>query len=194
MDTKKCSRCKEVRSVDQFWKSIHATDGLQSRCVTCMKADARDWRSKNQHKRREQYKRWFAANPDSRKRYDVFHRFKKYGITEQQFNEMLRRQNYCCAICGTDNPLGSNGTWAIDHDHSCCPASCRSCGKCIRGILCQLCNQGLGCLRESLSNLRMATAYLENPPARQVLQPSPTSAPHETQSSSQTGEDPHWLM
>src|SRR6266496_914731 len=33
----------------------------------------------------------------------------------------------------------------IDHDHDCCPGSA-SCGKCIRGFLCGLCNSAIGML------------------------------------------------
>ena len=46
-------------------------------------------------------------------------------------------------MCGTPEP-GGHGTWNVDHDHACCPEGGRSCGKCIRGLLCMECNKYLG--------------------------------------------------
>jgi hypothetical protein len=53
-----------------------------------------------------------------------------------------------CELCGRELYLGK-GTggsqgFNIDHDHSCCNRGARSCGKCIRGMLCTSCNTGLG--------------------------------------------------
>jgi hypothetical protein len=64
-----------------------------------------------------------------------------YGKTPEQVQEMLKAQGSCCAICKTTDP-GTKG-WVVDHDHECCPGT-KSCGECIRGILCSRCNLGLG--------------------------------------------------
>lgn len=54
----------------------------------------------------------------------------------------------------------------IDHDHDCCPvpprAQTRSCGKCVRGLVCFRCNTALGYI-ELYGEL--AYAYLAGPPA-----------------------------
>lgn len=63
-----------------------------------------------------------------------------YGLTPEQFDAMLEAQGGGCAICGH-----SDRSLEVDHDHTCCPGK-KTCGKCVRGILCRRCNRGLGCL------------------------------------------------
>lgn len=65
-------------------------------------------------------------------------RMSKYGLSDPQFQKMLEDQVGKCAVCET--PL--SGKTYLDHDHTCCPGIC-SCGKCVRGILCSACNNGL---------------------------------------------------
>lgn len=61
----------------------------------------------------------------------------RYGITEEEYNALLSEQNYSCAVCGV--PFGTGASKVnIDHDHNCCPGT-KSCGKCLRGLLCSNC-------------------------------------------------------
>lgn len=62
----------------------------------------------------------------------------RYGMTVADYDAMEARQNGVCAICGGPPRAGSN--LHIDHDHACCPVRKRSCGKCVRGLLCPTCN------------------------------------------------------
>jgi len=71
---------------------------------------------------------------------------------------MLVAQGGGCAICGTVVP-GGKGQFHIDHDHACCPKA-RSCGKCIRGLLCGNCNVGIGMLGDNADRLGKAFSYL----------------------------------
>jgi hypothetical protein len=82
----------------------------------------------------------------------------RYGITFAQFTELLEAQGRCCAICGTTEP-GGRGNFHIDHDHACCPGI-KSCGKCIRGLLCSACNTSLGGFKDDPKRLLAAVAYL----------------------------------
>jgi hypothetical protein len=75
---------------------------------------------------------------------------------------MLAAQGGRCAICGSTDPRGGDGaSFAVDHDHACCPANRRSYGKCLRGLLCHPCNQGLGMFRDDPAVARAAADYLE---------------------------------
>lgn len=84
--------------------------------------------------------------------------YRKYRITGEQYESLLETQGGVCAICGS--PPESNKMLAVDHDHNCCPGS-KSCGQCIRGLLCLRCNVSLGNFRDDLGLLRNAISYLE---------------------------------
>jgi hypothetical protein len=85
------------------------------------------------------------------------HRLHNYGITAEQYDAMLAAQGGGCAICGEQCTSGRR--LAVDHDHACCPGD-KTCGKCVRGLLCGPCNQGIGKLRDSPRLLIAAASYL----------------------------------
>lgn len=76
--------------------------------------------------------------------------FKKYGITEIEWNDLFAAQGSACAICRSTAPSSIVG-WHTDHDHNT--------GE-VRGILCENCNRGLGMYQDDVSFLRRAAAYL----------------------------------
>lgn len=93
-------------------------------------------------------------------------RQEKYGITAEQYDLLLDKQEGRCFIC-LCKPRSKS--LAVDHDHKCCKAR-KSCGKCIRGLLCMRCNHTLlGAAKEDPELLDRASSYLRNPPARGVL-------------------------
>jgi hypothetical protein len=67
----------------------------------------------------------------------------KYGLSEEEYQRLFTNQGGCCGICRSKE-TGTKRTahLFVDHDHSCCPG--RSCGKCVRGLLCYRCNHRLG--------------------------------------------------
>ena len=78
-----------------------------------------------------------------------------YGITLDQFMEMLRRQEGKCAICGEDITRVVKGRIqaCVDHDHS---------TEAVRGLLCSACNKGLGFFRDNTRVMRAAILYITN--------------------------------
>jgi hypothetical protein len=83
-------------------------------------------------------------------------RLREYGITWGEFDRLVIAQHGRCAICDTELTLPQ-----VDHEH----------GGDVRGLLCAKCNKGLGNFLDSPAALRAAAAYLEYPPARDVLTP-----------------------
>lgn len=86
------------------------------------------------------------------------HRLANYGLTWQAYQALLASQGNACAICR--RACASGRMLAVDHDHSCCPDPRMSCGRCIRGLLCGACNQGIGKFEDEPERLRAAAAYL----------------------------------
>ena len=87
----------------------------------------------------------------------------RYGITEEDYEELLVKQKYSCKICGQkpdkcqtqpdkcqtqpDKPL------YVDHCHQ---------TKTIRGLLCHKCNIALGHMNDNPEQLERAATYLRN--------------------------------
>lgn len=133
---KRCSRCATWKPESAFASSKGKADGLQSQCREC---------------KAEQYRQNAGAVRDKM-------REQRFGINREAFDELFTSQGNRCAICRSDDP-GTN-FWAVDHDHACCPGSDKTCGECIRGILCVRCNHALGHARDSVEILSSMITYL----------------------------------
>lgn len=81
----------------------------------------------------------------------------KYGITVDQHEAMLQEQGGGCAVCG--GPTKDGREFFVDHDHKCCPGQ-RTCGTCVRGLLCGDCNLGIGYFDDQIDKLLSAIEYL----------------------------------
>lgn len=70
---------------------------------------------------------------------------RKYNLGGGGFERMLDAQGGVCALCKLPEITGKS--LHVDHDHECCPERARSCGGCVRGLLCHSCNTTLGLIR-----------------------------------------------
>lgn len=183
---KTCSDCGEEKDLDSFSKSKAGKFGRTSKCKECQRVYAAAWRKDNKEERAEYNRKWREENRDehnaaTRKRYaenievsrakrktylkanphiERKARLKaKYNLTVEQYNQMLEDQNYACAICNTQPEPGKN--LSVDHDHSCCPGE-KSCGRCVRKLLCFTCNSGLGMFKERVDLLEKGLDYLRS--------------------------------
>ena len=73
METKKCSKCGEVKELGDFYKKADSPDGFRSDCKVCVCEKARKWREENKERKAETNRRWYQENKERRKLY-----YKKY--------------------------------------------------------------------------------------------------------------------
>ena len=100
-----------------------------------------------------QQKQWALSNKDKVREYSRLHtrksiahrRFKKYGVTQEEYTSMYESQNGRCLICNEKNDL------VIDH--------CHTTNK-VRGLLCNACNKAIGFFRDDPIRCISASKYL----------------------------------
>lgn len=88
-----------------------------------------------------------------------------YGIGEEQYQELLASQGGRCAGCR--RATGASKRLAVDHDHSCCPGP-KSCGRCVRGLVCSTCNDVLAHFRDDPYAFERMASYLRDWPSRRA--------------------------
>ena len=145
-DTKACRKCGGIKPLREFSLSRKATETTnavyRSDCKVCCSARAMQW---------------FQDNPGrtsaNRRKFNLA---KNYGISLEEYNDLLRKQGSVCAICGQDEPsahgrTGKQFRLAVDH--------CHDTGV-VRGLLCQKCNRAVGLFGDDPILLRKAISYL----------------------------------
>lgn len=109
---------------------------------------------------------WFSANNNATDKLHSYCRrcitLIKHNLSPSDYTDILESQNGKCPICQVvlrfDSPIKNRP--CIDHDHECCPQD-KSCGKCVRGVVCFDCNVLLGKSNDSVDTLLRAIAYLK---------------------------------
>ncbi len=181
---KQCTTCGVYKVTSDFHKYSKAQDGLKPLCKLCVREyDQNEDDPKRKYPRKidengnihcrncgEYFKEKDMKNSKVGQYKGISYcktcapllghirNVKKYGITIDQYHEMLEKQNYSCKICGLKESTYRKRL-SIDHDHLCCPGV-KSCGKCIRGLLCHYCNMGLGSFKDDVSLIKKAIEYL----------------------------------
>lgn len=163
---KVCYKCKIPKESFDFYKDNSRVDSLSAQCKQCTKDYQQDPKQKIQRLNYLQKPEVKARNKIKKgtlseiKLKEKERGIKMHGINMEIYNKILLQQGNACAICKKVPVPDSLGRiFHIDHNHECCPSS-KSCGKCIRGLLCHKCNSGIGFLNDSIENLKSAIIYL----------------------------------
>lgn len=125
---KKCSKCDAILNELNWWKSWKKQG--TNICISCGRTANKKYDTKDNAKNRKLKL--------------------SFGITLDDYNNLLKKQDYKCAICKTTEPLGK-GNFHIDHCHK---------SEKIRGLLCHHCNVGLGHFKDNIDLLNIAIKYL----------------------------------
>lgn len=83
----------------------------------------------------------------------------RYGISNKEYCDRLSEQGWKCANPFCPVVETPERRLHIDHDHECC-SGIKTCGKCIRGLLCNSCNHILGLAADSPERLSGLVEYL----------------------------------
>lgn len=142
LPSKVCRTCKQSKKIDCFNRDASREYGRSNQCRVCYSEyhksnksviNARRELNRNKEsveRKREYHKHYLMNNRDKVKNK---HLKSKYGISLDQFMEMVNSQNGKCKIC--KDILAMGRFTHIDH--------CHRTGK-VRGVLCHKCNTKLG--------------------------------------------------
>ena len=130
LEDKACTRCGEVKPLSEYYYR-KPRRAYESRCKGCCREVCKSF------------------NTPSVQRNAVLKR--KYGLTLESYNIMLKAQGGVCAICGEEEMVKGR-TLSVDH--------CHKTGK-VRQLLCGNCNHALGKFKDNPDLLLKAINYLE---------------------------------
>jgi DNA-binding transcriptional MerR regulator len=117
------------------------------RCVPCARRSGREYYERSEHRRHAMRRT---------------HIRRKYGVSLEQLEAILEKQNGACAICfvpwsqcsPAKRPRSTESFLqflCVDHDHY---------SHVVRGLLCNACNTGLGVFGEDIERIKRAISYL----------------------------------
>ena len=82
-------------------------------------------------------RQYVAARKEKFRQHGIRNELKRFGLTPELYDAILKKQGGKCALCGGDETVMNNGVpkrLSVDHDHE---------RNVVRGLLCMACNTGL---------------------------------------------------
>ena len=167
-----CRKCGLDKPDKEYYIAKQNKTGRQTVCKQCRHIEQREYRQQhqkqiarsqkiyqqlNKKKSLKYHKEYYQRNKESALQYSKMYRHKnrnvirqkKYNITQEIFDSMMVQQNNSCAICHTI----FTQTPDTDHDHT---------TGIVRGLLCRVCNRGLGLFQDRPILLLSAAKYLNH--------------------------------
>lgn len=139
---KQCNDCRQWLTHDKFHPSKLKV--YRTQCKEC---------TKNVHQGRKDVRR-------------AYHLKKEYGLTVEQYDEIVAKQGHKCPVC--EEPFESgNRSYPVDHVHDGVNK-----GR-IRGVVCTPCNRFVLWTHEDSKRLRNAANLIDNP-LTDLFVPGPT--------------------
>jgi hypothetical protein len=161
--TKLCVKCGETKPLDEFSVKVYGVSdgqryprGFSTHCRSCIKEYRAHYYDRNQEDFNQKNKEYRTSDPakynrEQSKRY-LRKSLRKYGLTVDDYQRLYDAQQGKCEICGTHQDR-----LVIDH--------CHATGR-MRGLLCRLCNAGLGYAKDNPHVLRRMIRYLNDSATR----------------------------
>lgn len=145
-----CARCEQQKELSLFSKKKDSPDGHQYWCKSCVSKNTSSY-YKNKNLDPVFRKQQSVKSAKIKKKYPEVYKnselLRKYGLTIEQYKQMLLTQDYRCGICKSQLTRPN-----VDH--------CHITGK-VRKLLCKNCNTLLGQAKDSISILKNAISYLK---------------------------------
>jgi hypothetical protein len=127
--TKTCEGCRALAKKKYMEEYMH---NRHQRLKTDPEYKA--YRAQLEKEKRERQPEFFKAREFRRE-------MKKYGTTVEWYRDKLIEQCGVCALCKhLSHHHGTIQRLQVDHNHDCCDLKTKSCGHCLRGLLCADCN------------------------------------------------------
>ena len=157
--SKLCTHCKKRKPLKKFVQDLRCANGRGTKCQSCVRSIKKAYYKKyplverrDRQRMAERSKAWYEKHRAyCLKQFREKRLMRQYGITQADYRKILASQNHRCAICGTRKPGREDRHFKVDHDHKT--------GR-IRGLLCHLCNVGLGSFRDDLRIVLQVIRYL----------------------------------
>lgn len=133
-------------SPEKYKKSLENSERVKN--PEKYKEYMKNWYKGNIKKAKKEQKKWRNNNPEKYKENNRRLVLKKYSLTIEDFEKMVKNQNNTCLICSQKIKK-----LCVDHDHRT--------GR-VRGLLCRVCNLLLGAAQDNIEILEKAIKYLES--------------------------------
>jgi Recombination endonuclease VII/Stc1 domain len=158
-----CKACRTNKRRRYKYKTIHTSEEYKKINILFDKLNCSYCKNSKKHEEFTNYQlknKYPKCKLCSSKMGRKYYILNTYKLTNDEYEKLLKEQNYVCKICGQNETAKLKGITkklAVDHCHT----SKKNGQLKIRGLLCHNCNVGLGAFRDNPDYLKKAAQYLE---------------------------------